>query len=162
MDLKISEEVAALKLQPVGELRERYAQLFGEPTRTWHREWLIKRIAWRMQALAEGDLSERARRRAEELASDANLRLSPPRTKRKAEPAFLPAPVQSSDPRLPPAGHVLVRVYRGQRIEVRILSRGVQFKGVRYASLSAVAKSITGSHCNGYAFFGLGKKGGDR
>jgi hypothetical protein len=39
--------------------------------------WLVKRIAWRMQALAEGDLSERARRRAAELANDADLRLSP-------------------------------------------------------------------------------------
>jgi hypothetical protein len=34
---------------------------------------LIKRIAWRMQALAEGDQSQRARRRATELARDADV-----------------------------------------------------------------------------------------
>jgi hypothetical protein len=36
-------------------------------------------LAWRLQALAEGDLSERTRRRAAELAQDADLRLTPPR-----------------------------------------------------------------------------------
>ena len=41
--------------------------------------WLIKRIAWRMQANHEGGLTERARQRARELACDADLRLSAPR-----------------------------------------------------------------------------------
>jgi hypothetical protein len=162
MDLKISEEVAALMRQTVGELRARYVQVFGEPTRTWHRDWLIKRIAWRLQAQAEGDLSERARRRAAELANDANLRLSPPKAARKTETSSMPAPARRSDPRLPPPGHVLVRVYRGQRIEVRFLSRGFQFNGMKYPCLSAVAKTITGSHCNGYLFFRLGRQGGNR
>jgi hypothetical protein len=36
-----------------------------------HKEWLLKRIIWRMQALVEDDLSERASRRAAELANDA-------------------------------------------------------------------------------------------
>jgi hypothetical protein len=37
---------------------------FQEETRSRHREHLFRRIAWRLQALAEGDLSERARGRA--------------------------------------------------------------------------------------------------
>jgi hypothetical protein len=162
MDPKIADEVAALTLQTVGELRERYAQVFGEPTRAWHRDWLIKRIAWRLQALAEGDLSERARRRAVELANDADLRLSPLRAARRAETSRLPVPARRSDSRLPPPGHVLVRVYQGQRLEVRIMSRGFRFNGMTYPSLSAVAKAVTGSHCNGYHFFRLGKQGGVR
>jgi hypothetical protein len=136
----------------VTELRECYARVFGESTRAGHRDWLIKRIAWRWQMLAEGDLSERARRRAETLAHDADLRLSPPRAKRDATPR-LPAAQRSSDPRLPPAGHVLVRFYKGQTLEVRVLVRGFEFQGKTYLSLSAVAKAITGSHCNGYLFF---------
>jgi hypothetical protein len=51
------------------DLRSRYAEVFGETTNTRHKEWLIKRIIYRMQALAEGDLSERARQRAAELAN---------------------------------------------------------------------------------------------
>ncbi len=46
----------------------------GETANTHHKEWLVKRIIWRMQAVAEGDLTKRARRRAAELANDAERR----------------------------------------------------------------------------------------
>src|SRR5262249_29403754 len=77
--------IAALARQTVPELRQRYAALFGEATVARHKTWLVKRIAWRLQAVAEGELSERARQRALQLANDADLRLSPP--KRPAIPA---------------------------------------------------------------------------
>jgi hypothetical protein len=57
------------------QLGERYAQVFGEQTRARHKTYLVRKIAWRLQALAEGDLSIRARRRAQELANDAEVRL---------------------------------------------------------------------------------------
>ena len=78
MELNILNEVAALERLTIGQLRQRFAELFGEATAASNRTWLVKRIAWRLQALAEGDLSERARRRAAELARDADLRLNPP------------------------------------------------------------------------------------
>src|SRR5262249_30080106 len=116
--------------------------------------WLIKRIAWRLQALAEGDLSERARRRAQELARDADLRLNPPRsqttTATTPEPVSVPAPV---DPRVPPPGTILTRPYEGQLVQVQVLTEGFAFAGRAYPSLSAVAKAVTGSHCNGFHFF---------
>ena len=65
MSPSIKRQVAALERLTAGELKKRYAEVFGEPTRTRNRAWLQKRIAWRIQCLAEGDLSERARRRAE-------------------------------------------------------------------------------------------------
>src|SRR5262249_47185798 len=108
----------------------------------------VKRLAWRLQALAEGDLSERARRRAAELAQDADLRLSPPR----------PTPTGLSGKRhhrLPPAGTLLTRLYKGTTVEVRVLEHGFVYEGAIYSSLSAVAKAITGSHCSGYLFFRL-------
>jgi hypothetical protein len=71
--------MAALQRLGAGQLRQRYAELFGETTNANNKAWLLKRIAWRLQALAEGDLSERARQRAAELACDADLRLNPPR-----------------------------------------------------------------------------------
>jgi hypothetical protein len=76
--LNIAREVAALKRMAVGELRGRYVEVFGEATRSGNKDWLWKRIAWRMQANAEGGLTERARRRAEETANDADLRLRRP------------------------------------------------------------------------------------
>jgi hypothetical protein len=59
----IVREVAMLKQLSVGELQAKYAELFNESCRVNNKAWLIKRLAWRIQALAEGDLSERARQR---------------------------------------------------------------------------------------------------
>ena len=60
-DLNVGKEVAALQRMTIKELRTKYAEVFGEATKARHKAWLVKRIAWRLQALAEGDLSERAR-----------------------------------------------------------------------------------------------------
>ena len=153
MELNIVNEVATLQRMTIGQLRQRFAELFGEATPASNKTWLVKRIAWRMQALAEGDLSERARRRAAELAQDADLRLNPPRSKSTVpppEPVSVPTPV---DHRLPPPGTILTRPYKGQQLHVQVLTDGFAFAGTVYASLSAVAKAITGSHCNGFHFF---------
>ena len=154
MQLNIVNEVAALERLTIAQLRQRFAELFGEATPASNRTWLVKRIAWRMQALAEGDLSERARRRAAELAHDADLRLNPPRSQTTAatppEPVTVPA---SIDPRLPPPGTILTRPYKGQQLQVQVLTEGFAYAGRVYTSLSAVAKAVTGSHTNGYHFF---------
>jgi Protein of unknown function (DUF2924) len=155
VELNIVNEVAALQRLSVGQLRQRFTELFGDTTKASNRTWLVKRIAWRMQALAEGDLSERARRRAAELAHDADLRLNPPQSKANTttpppEPASIQAPV---DQRLPPPGTILTRPYKGQLVQVQVLTEGFAYGGRVYASLSAVAKAITGSHTNGFLFF---------
>jgi hypothetical protein len=154
VELNIVNEVATLQRLTIGQLRQRFAELFGEATQASNRTWLIKRIAWRLQALAEGDLSERARRRAQELARDADLRLNPPRSKTTTapppEPIRVPTPV---DPRLPPPGTILTRPYKGQKLQVQVLHDGFAYAGHVYPSLSAVAKAITGTHTNGYHFF---------
>src|SRR5262245_22591389 len=78
--LNITKEVLAMQRMTLGQLRAKYAEAFGDTTNARHKDWLIKRIIWRLQALAEGDLSERARRRAAELANDADLRRGPPKS----------------------------------------------------------------------------------
>jgi len=161
MQLDIGKEVATLRWMTVGQLRRRFAEVFGEATAVGNKPWLVKRIAWRLQALAEGDLSERARRRAAELANDADLRLNPPRDKTAAAPpppADVPSP---PDPRLPPPGSVLSRPYKGRQLQVQVLADGFAFEGRLYRSLSAVAQAITGSHCNGFLFFRLTHNGGN-
>ena len=154
-------EIAALPQLRVSELRAKFAALFGEPTPSHNKVWLVKRIAWRLQALAEGDLSERARRRAAELIAAADLRLSAPR----AEPTAsgpVPEPAlrlrKPADDRLRP-GTIRTRRYKGRTLEVEILDHGFAFDGQVYRSLSAVAKAVTGSHCSGHFFFGLTEKG---
>jgi len=159
----LAQELALLPRLGVADLRSRYADLFGEMTRTGNKAWLVKRLAWRLQALSQGDLSERARRRAAELAQDADLRLSPPRP---APTVAVPAAGSGSTrlrgkrhDRLPPAGTLLTRSYKGTTVQVRVLEHGFVYQGTIYSSLSAVAKTITGSHCSGYRFFRLLPKG---
>lgn len=161
MKLDIEKEVAALQRMSAGQLGERYAELFGEQTRTRHRTYLIRKIAWKLQVLVEGDLSDRARRRAEQLARGAELRVMPPKT--DATPALPSATVVTrtvscNDPRLPTPGTALVRKYKGATYQVLVLGEGFELGGQRYKSLTAVAKAITGSHVNGYRFFGLEAK----
>jgi hypothetical protein len=152
VELNIVNEVAALRRLSVSQLRLRFAELFGETTTASNRTWLTKRILWRMQALAEGDLSERARQRAAELARDADLRLNAPNSKAATtpQPVSIPTPI---DQRLPPPGTILTRPYKGQLLQVQVLTEGFAYAGRIYPSLSAVAKTITGSHCNGFLFF---------
>lgn len=148
----------SLHAMGVPALRSRYERVFGEPARSNNKIFLIRRIVWREQALREGDLSERARRRAAELARDADLRVRPPKD-------LLPCPeggtavtvamAAGTDPRLPTAGTLLKREYKGRTHAVLVLENGFEYAGEFFRSLSAVANRITGGHWNGCAFFGL-------
>jgi len=162
MQSELIQELAALDRMTVNELREKHRLVFGEENRSRHRDYLRKRIAWRLQALAEGGLSERAKRRALEIANDADIRIRMP------APVELPPVVTQQtevhafrngrDSRLPQPGTVLTRSYHGRSIRVTVREGGFEFEGTLYRSLSAVAKAVTGTHWNGMAFFGLRKE----
>jgi hypothetical protein len=79
MKLDIDNEVALLQRMAVGQQRERFKETWGEPTNTRNKQWLLKRIAWKMQANIEGDISERAKRRAAELARVNDIRTTAPK-----------------------------------------------------------------------------------
>ena len=170
--LNLDRELARMGQLPIGELKTFYEETFGEECRSNNRAYLTRRIAWRLQANAEGDLSERARRRAMEIADDADLRLKAPSGTASSEAAAeaneaATTPIRRSprDPRLPAPGAVLVRRYKGHDLRVTVLDDGLEWEGEHYPSVSAVAKAITGTHTNGFLFFKLGThaaKGGER
>jgi hypothetical protein len=166
MQLDIDKEVALLQRMTAGQLREKYEETWGEPTNTGNKQWLAKRIAWKLQANIEGDISERAKRRAAELARGTDIRTTAPRATKP-----IPKPtgetvtgfvLSREDNRLPPPKSVLERVYKGEKILVLVLENGFEYDGAIYKTLSAVAKKITGQHCNGYHFFKLNKKVGEQ
>lgn len=164
MTLSVAKKVAALGRMTVSELRSKHIEAFGEPTRTGNRDYLVKRIAWRLQANAHGDLSEQARRRAEQLANDADLRTTAPKVRRSDDqPKIITqsAVAFDHDVRLPMAGANINRLYKGRQIVVRVLPKGFEYEGQIYRTLSAVATAITGTHWNGYHFFNLKRNGGD-
>jgi hypothetical protein len=164
MQLNVGKEVAAMQEMPVAQLRNRYAEVFGETTNARNKQWLLKKIIWRLQSMAEGDLSERARARAMEIASDADIRRRPPKAPapKPDAPQSPPITVASSPGnRVPIPGSTITREYKGRLLEVLVLDEGFEYAGEKFKSLSGVAKRITGSHCNGYLFFNL-KRGGDQ
>jgi hypothetical protein len=129
MQINVGKELAAMERLTIKQLREQYAEVFGEHTKANNRPWLIKRIAWRLQAQAEGDLSERARQRAAQLANDADLRLSPPKgslvpvaPERTTTAAFQ----AQADQRLPQPGTVIARQYKGASLQVLVLPHGFE------------------------------------
>ena len=161
MALNIGKEIAALKRMTVTELRDKHIEVFGEENRSRHKTYLVKRIAWRIQSKAEGDLSERAKQRALKLATDADLRTRPPdesTTKGSGKTKTVPV-VIDHDSRLPMPGAIITREYKGETIQVMVLPKGFEYEGEIYKTLSAVAKAITGSHWNGFHFFNLKRKG---
>ena len=95
----------------------------GEDSRSSNKDFLVRRIAWKLQALAEGDLSERARQRAAEIASDGDLRTRAPKgfDWSKSGNALLGP---GRDHRLPVAGTELRRRYGNREIVVKVLRRG--------------------------------------
>jgi Protein of unknown function (DUF2924) len=149
----VAAELAALRQMTSTDLAEKYVALFGAPPRSRNKDFLRKHLAWRIQELAEGGLSERALARIEELGSEAftsscrrtrvGTAVAPPRT--GGEPL--------RDPRLPAVGIVLTRIHGTTEHSVTVLDDGFEYQGERYRSLSKVARVITATPWNGYLFF---------
>ena len=155
----LQRELCNLELMKVGQLTKRYEQLIGEPCRSRNKQYIVRRIAWRLQANAEGGLSERAKRRIEELADDAEIRVTPPKNlKPKVATSGAKTSVLATgrDTRLPPPGNLIQRVYKGNLVQVIVQADGFEFDGKKFKTLSSIAKSVTGSHVNGFKFFQLG------
>jgi hypothetical protein len=130
--------------------------VFGEPSRTGNKDFLRKRLAWRIQSLAEGTLSERARRRAMEIARDADIRMTVPKAPKMSAAAITELkPITTDRQRLPIPGTILTRQYHGKLVQVTVLPKGFDYEGQVYRSLSAVAQAVTGAHWSGHLFFGL-------
>ncbi len=158
MDTWDCEELKKLHTRSGRELHHLYIKLFGEAPRSRNRVFLMRRIAWRLQANAYGDLSERARRRALEIATDADLRLLPPEHSRHRRNGSRQPSDVGWDQRLPFPGTVLTRHFQGRTIEVKVLPRGFEYDHRWFRSLSGIAEQITGTRWNGFVFFGLKRR----
>jgi hypothetical protein len=160
METAVLMEIEKLRRASLSTLRQKYREVFGEETTCRHRQHLFRRIAWRLQALAEGDLSERARQRASEIARDADLRMVAPQgffTQGGRSIELVPGDRgrRQQDSRLPLPGTLLSREWKGQTVLVEVLPEGFRFENRHYPSLSAIAVAVTGTRWNGLAFFRL-------
>ena len=151
MSKTIVMQIQELRSMTVNKLQEKHQEVFGESTTARNKDYLWKRIAWKIQELEMGGLSERAKRRVNEIANEQDIRVRPPRGYFK-----------ECTPDKPKAGHhslspgtILTRDYKGEVLRVEVLDSGFRHNGQIYTSLSAVARKITGTNWNGNLFFKL-------
>jgi DUF2924 family protein len=145
-------EIEDLRGMERSELIDRYTEVFGGTPRIRSREFLWKRLAWKMQEQRYGGLSTIAKARLEELIRgldlplDENVRKVTGQLRGKRKPGD------------PMPGTVLIRDWHEQQIRVEVLEDGYEWDGAVYRSLTAVAKAVTGSKWNGRLFFGLSER----
>jgi hypothetical protein len=162
MQSNVIGQIQALRRMTVAELRVKWRELFDEDSRSNNRDFLWRRLAWRVQELTYGGLSERAKARLEELSNQVDVRFLPPRGWKQTIESALASPPARREPvrdtRLPKPGTILSRPYRGHDIRVTVLAKGFEWDGRPYRSLSAIAREVTGQRWNGLLFFGLTKR----
>ncbi|MHB1000797.1 MAG: DUF2924 domain-containing protein [Armatimonadota bacterium] len=136
------------------ELKNLYITLHGSEPPAYNRDFIIKRLAYRLQEIAFGGLSERVQKKLDDELDwhgyDANA--MPKSRKRQKD-------LQSKDH--PVIGCVFMREWHGKQHEVTTLREGFEYEGVKYRSLTAIAKVITGQHMSGKIFFGLKTRKGN-
>ena len=151
MEKSMLGEINRLRQMSVADLCQEWERLYSEPTRSRNKDFLFRRLAWRVQELAHGGLSDKAKGRIEELAQEIIPTKPPENALAKAA-----TPARVRDLRLPTPGTVLTRVYHGHEIRVVALEDGhFEWDGRIFSSLSAVAQAVTGAKWNGMLFFGL-------
>jgi Protein of unknown function (DUF2924) len=161
MDRAMIAAMEQLRGLTVAALRTKYREVFGEESKSSNKQFLFRRIAWRMQANAEGGLSERARRRAAEIADEADLRIRAPKSFSTESPSggeWSDGSQRQRDCRLPAPGTLLTRRVEDRQVVVKVLGDGFEYESRRYRSLSAIAREVTGTRWNGLLFFGLAER----
>ena len=162
MNPAISLAIDELRQLNIPALKLKYLTVFGEEPKSSNKEFLFRRIAWKVQAQALGGLSERALKRAAEIVDESDLRVRPPKgfLPRKAPPVAWTADRSQApgDWRVPPPGTNLTRVYGNRTISVKVLPKGFEYDSRTYRSLSAIALEVTGTKWNGLLFFGLAER----
>jgi len=163
MDPNVIGTIEALADLKIPALKKRYRELFGEESKSSNKQFLFRRIAYRLQANAEGDLNERARRRAADIADDRDLRVRAPKdfvARHDSGSGNIDRTRPSKDHRLPAPGTLLTRRVGDRQIVVKVLGDGFEYESRRYRSLSAIAREVTGTRWNGLLFFGLAARRG--
>jgi hypothetical protein len=135
----IAQKIAQLPTLSRTQLLPVWAENFTiPPPPKLRKELMVPILAYRIQERQFGGLSHSARRQLQEIA-----RTLPGKGGRRIEAASAPV-----------SGTKLIRVWRSQVHEVLATDEGYHYRGQRYASLSKIAKVITGTHWSGPAFFG--------
>lgn len=79
--------------------------------------------------------------------------------KPKATAPTAPRATKPRDPRLPAAGSVIEKTYKGNALKVEVREADFRFDGKEWSSLTAIAMAVTGAKSiNGPLFFAIAKR----
>lgn len=138
-------KLSELKTAPRAELLALWTATLGSPPQfRASRELLASTLAWQLQKRKFGDIKPAASRKLGAIASAENG---------KKPARLLPRHATNFHP-----GTAIVKRWRGAEHMVTVLANGFQYRGKVYASLSQLAREITGTRWNGPAFFGLRRR----
>lgn len=157
MKENISEEIQALKNATLLEIQKQYNKLFNVAEAPCaNKPYLIKKIAYKLQEMADGGLSDEAKMQIIDLIEKYdpinNKALRPQVVSAGKSVVSIPF---MRDKRLPIPGTVIHKKYKDQDIHVKVLDKGFEYKDKYYRSLTAIAFELTGAHWNGFSFFNL-------
>ena len=156
MTTSMLSEIAKLQRMLVSELQVEWFRLYGASTRSRNRGYLWKRLAWRIQELAHGGLSDECKQRIEAFASDDFTRARTPAVARTTPSN---EPCRRRDPRLPAPGTLITKTYKARELRVVVRDEGFELDGTMYPTATALAKTVTGSKSiNGNLFLGITKR----
>jgi|SRR5574344_1310555 hypothetical protein len=138
----IIRQLSMFQLMGLPALREKFKELYGFETGCTKVDSLRRRLAFRVQELHFGGLTEREEQKMEDSI--------------KNDPVILGSKIAEKKPKPLLHGTRLVRIWKGKKYEVTLCDEGkFEYNGIFFKSLSAVAKAITGTHWNGKTFFGV-------
>ena len=156
MEKTINVEIVGLKIKTIPELQKEFEALFdGQKASSDNKVYIIRRIAYRLQELEYGGLSQKMQNRFKELIAlydPVNNKAIRPKVSVETQAR---TKTRGRDTRLPIPGTIITKDYRGKKHQVKILEKGFEYEGKIYRHLTAIADKITGAHWNGYNFFNL-------
>jgi len=145
-------EIMELKEKSLGGLKAKYEELFpGQKAPSNNKVFLWRKIAYRIQELEHGNISTETQSKIQHLIQQ----LDPINNKALRPDNVIDKQPKIRDKRLPIPGTVIIKEYKGVKLEVKVLESGFEYTNKAYKSLSAIAKEVTGAHWNGYLFFNL-------
>lgn len=155
----VKAEINLLFNMSVNELRAKYREVFGYNMNSRNKDFLLRKIAWKIQANLFGDIPEELKIRAIESVDFSRLKVRNTAKTVSADfekTGFVERRMETArDRRLPMPGSILAKNYNGRKIAVRVLEKGFEFDNEHYSSLSGIARKITGTNWNGFKFFEL-------
>lgn len=131
--IALREQITELATSSPAELRDAWLTLCGAPAPNLSADLLRLGLAYRIQENVLGSLPAPVRR---QLDGQGNAAVDGATHK---------------------PGTRLLRTWNGRSVSVTVTEAGFDYDGKAWASLTAIAKSVTGFQCSGPRFFGIGR-----